>query len=57
MLLAQRTLRPIMGAPRGREPLLAVPSVFARLVMLWFLCSALPIAVIATLVVLRSYAG
>ena len=39
----------------GLEPRLAVPGVFARLVMLWFLCSALPIGVIATLVVLRSY--
>jgi class 3 adenylate cyclase len=56
MLLVQPILRPIMGAAtRGREPRLTVPGVFARLVMLWFLCSALPIAVIATLVVLRSY--
>ncbi|WP_082964198.1 adenylate/guanylate cyclase domain-containing protein [Mycobacterium sp. E796] len=56
MLFAQRTLRPIMGAATlGREPRLVVPSVFARLVLLWFLCSALPIGVIATLVVLRSY--
>ncbi|WP_372510697.1 adenylate/guanylate cyclase domain-containing protein [Mycobacterium montefiorense] len=56
MLLAQRTLRPIMGAAtRGQEPRLAVPGVFARLVMLWFLVSALPIGVVATLVVLRSY--
>jgi len=56
MLLAQRTLRPIMGAATlGCEPRLAVPSVFARLVLLWFLCSALPIALIAALVVLRSY--
>lgn len=55
MLLAQSTLRPIMGAAtRGCEPRLTVPGVFARLVMLWFLCSALPIGVIATLVVLRS---
>jgi class 3 adenylate cyclase len=55
-LLAQRTLRPIMGtATRGLEPRLAVPGVFARLVMLWFLVSALPIGVVATLVVLRSY--
>lgn len=55
MLLAQRTLRPIMGAAtRGLEPRLAVPGVFARLVMLWFLVSALPIGVVATLVVLRS---
>lgn len=56
MLLAQRTLRPIMGAAtRGGEPRLTVPGVLARLVLLWFLCSALPIGVIATLVVFRSY--
>ncbi len=56
MLLAQRTLRPIMAAAtRGSEPRLLVPGVFARLVLLWFLCSALPIGVITTLVVLRSY--
>jgi adenylate cyclase len=56
MLLAQRTLRPIMGAATlGCEPRLAVPSVFARLVMLWVMFSVLPIAVIAGLVVLRSY--
>lgn len=56
MLLAQRTLRPIMrAATLGAEPRLAVPSVYARLVLLWFLCSAFPIGVIATLVVLRSY--
>jgi adenylate cyclase len=56
MLFAQRILRPIIGtATLGREPRLAVPGVFARLVMLWVLCSALPIGVIAALVVLRSY--
>jgi adenylate cyclase len=56
MLLAQRTLRPIVrAATLGREPRMVVPSVFARLVLLWFLCSALPIGVIAALVVLRSY--
>jgi adenylate cyclase len=56
MLFAQRTLRPIMrAATLGLEPRLAVPGVFARLVLLWFLCSALPIVVIAALVVLRSY--
>ncbi|WP_369803266.1 adenylate/guanylate cyclase domain-containing protein [Mycobacterium sp. E2699] len=56
MLLSQRTLRPILGAATlGAEPRLAVPGVFARLVLLWFLCSALPIGVIAILVVLRSY--
>ncbi|WP_068180787.1 adenylate/guanylate cyclase domain-containing protein [Mycobacterium sp. UM_CSW] len=56
MLLGQRTLRPIMGAATlGSEPRMTVPGVFARLVLLWFMCSALPIGVIATLVVLRSY--
>lgn len=56
MLLAQRILRPIMGAATlGREPRLAVPSVFARLVVMWFLFSALPFGVIAVLIVLRSY--
>jgi adenylate cyclase len=56
MLLAQRTLRPIMGAATlGCEPRLAVPGVYARLVLLWFLCSAIPIGVIAALVVLRSH--
>jgi class 3 adenylate cyclase len=56
MLLSQRTLRPIMRAATvGCEPRMAVPGVYARLVLLWFLCSALPIGVIATLVVLRSY--
>jgi adenylate cyclase len=56
LLLAQRTLRPIMGAATlGSEPRLLVPGVFARLVLLWFLCSALPIGLITTLVVLRSY--
>jgi adenylate cyclase len=54
MLLAQRTLRPIVrAATLGCEPRLTVPGVFARLVLLWFLCSALPIGVIATLIVLR----
>ena len=56
MLLAQRVLRPIMrAATLGCEPRMAVPGVYARLVLLWFLCSAFPIGVIATLVVLRSY--
>jgi adenylate cyclase len=55
LLLAQHTLRPIMGAATlGAEPRLVVPGVFARLVLLWFLCSALPIGVIVTFVVLRS---
>jgi len=56
LLLTQRIVRPIMGAAtRNGEPRVAVPGVFARLIMLWFLCSALPIGVIAAFVVLRSY--
>jgi len=56
LLLTQRIVRPIMGAAtRGGEPRVAVPGVFARLVMLWFLCSALPIGVIGAFVVMRSY--
>lgn len=56
LLLTQRTLRPIMTvATRGREPRMTVPGVLARLVLLWFLCSALPICVIVAFVVMRSY--
>jgi adenylate cyclase len=56
LLLSQRTLRPIVrAATLGCEPRMAVPGVFARLVLLWFLCSALPIGVIAAFVVLRSH--
>jgi adenylate cyclase len=56
LLLAQHTLRPIMvAATRGSAPRLKVPGVFARLVLLWFLCAAFPIGVIATVVVLRSH--
>jgi adenylate cyclase len=55
LLLSQRTLRPIISAATlGSEPRLSVPGVLARLILLWFLCSALPIGVIATFVVLRS---
>jgi adenylate cyclase len=55
LLLAQRTLQPIMiAATRDATPRLAAPGVFARLVIMWFLCSAVPIGVIATFVVLRS---
>lgn len=56
LLLAQRTMRPILAvATRGREPRMTVPGVFARMVLLWFLCSAIPFGVIAAFVVLRSY--
>jgi adenylate cyclase len=56
LLLSQRTLRPIIRvATLGCEPRLSVPGVFARLVLLWFLCSALPIGVIGVFVVLRMY--
>jgi adenylate cyclase len=40
LLLSQRTLRPIMfAATRDAKPRLAVPGVFARLVLMWFLCT------------------
>lgn len=56
LLLTQRIVRPIIGAAtRGGEPQVAVPGVFARLAMLWLLCSALPIGVIAAFIVMRSY--
>ncbi len=56
LLLTQRIVRPIVvAATRGSEPRVAVPGVFARLVMLWFLCSALPIGIIAVLVAFRSF--
>jgi class 3 adenylate cyclase len=55
LLLSQHTLRPIMGAAtRGSEQRLTLPGVLARMVLMWFLCSALPIGVIAIFVVLRS---
>ena len=55
MLLAQHSLRPIMiAATRDATPRLAVPGVLARLVLMWFLFSAVPVGVIATFVVLRS---
>jgi adenylate cyclase len=55
LLLAQGTLRPIMiAATRGCEPHLATPGVLARLVLMWFLCSALPVVIIAAFVILRS---
>ncbi|MGB8388460.1 adenylate/guanylate cyclase domain-containing protein [Mycobacterium sp.] len=56
LLLTQRILRPILAAAtRGGEPRVAVPGVYARMILLWVLCSALPIGVIAAFVVFRSY--
>lgn len=56
LLLAQRTLRPIMiASTRGCEPRLTVPGVFARMVLLWFLCSAVPFGVITIFITLRSF--
>jgi adenylate cyclase len=56
LLLSQRTMRPIIrAAALDGEPHLAVPGVFARLILLWFLCSALPITIIGVFVVLRMY--
>ncbi len=56
LLLAQRFLRPILAAAtRGMDGDVATPGVFARLLLVWFLSSVLPISVIAVLVCMRSY--
>ena len=48
-------IRPILAAAtHASERLVAAPGVFARLILLWLLCSALPCLVIVALVVVRS---
>jgi adenylate cyclase len=55
LLLTMRLIRPILAAAtHASERLVAAPSVFARLILLWLLCSALPCLVIVALVVVRS---
>ena len=50
-----KLIRPLLAAAtHASERLVAAPSVFARLILLWLLCSALPCAVIVALVVVRS---
>jgi adenylate cyclase len=55
LLLTQNMIRPMLAAAtHASERLVAAPSVFARLILLWLLCSALPCLVIVALVVVRS---
>jgi adenylate cyclase len=55
LLLTMKIIRPILAAAtHASERLVAAPGVFARLMLLWLLCSALPCAVIVALVVVRS---
>jgi len=55
LLLTIRLIRPMLAAAtHASERLVAAPSVFARLILLWLLCSALPCLVIVALVVVRS---
>jgi adenylate cyclase len=55
LLLTQRTLRPIVAAAmHGSDDGVTAPSVLARLVLMWLLCSALPCGAIAALVFIRS---
>lgn len=56
LLLTINVVRPILAAAtHTSERLIAAPGVLARLILLWLLCSALPCAVIAALVVVRSH--
>ena len=55
LLLTIELIRPMLAAAtHASERLVAAPSVFARLILLWLLCSALPCLVIAALVVVRA---
>jgi adenylate cyclase len=59
LLLTERSLRPILLAAaqesEGSEGVVTAPGVFARLMSLWLLSSALPCAVILTLIFVRSH--
>ena len=55
LLLTINIIRPILAAAtHASERLVAAPGVYARLILLWLLCSALPCLVIVALVVVRS---
>jgi class 3 adenylate cyclase len=55
LLLTQGGLRPILTAvSRGSEGWLTVPSVQARMILLWVLCSALPSFAIAAIIFIRA---
>ncbi len=55
LLLTMDIVRPMLAAAtHATERLVAAPGVWARLILLWLLCSALPCLVIVALVVVRS---
>ena len=54
LLLTQRTIRPVMLAAAQGEGGLVVPRVLTRLMIMWFLGSALPCATIGAIVFIRS---
>ena len=55
LLLTMDIVRPMLAAAtQATERLVAAPGVWARLILLWLLCSALPCLVIVALVVVRS---
>jgi adenylate cyclase len=55
ILLTQRTVRPIVAAAtHDAEGLVRYPGVLARLINMWVLCSAIPSAAIAALILMRA---
>lgn len=55
ILLTTNIIRPMLAAAtHASERLIAAPGVWARLILLWLLCSALPCLVIVALVVVRA---
>jgi len=55
LLLTMDIVRPMLAAAtQVTERLIAAPGVWARLILLWLLCSALPCLVIVALVVVKS---
>jgi class 3 adenylate cyclase len=55
LLLTMNLIRPLLAAAtHASERLVTAPGVFARLILMWLLCSALPCLVIVALVVVRS---
>jgi adenylate cyclase len=55
LLLTMDIVRPMLAAAtHASERLIAAPGVWARLILLWLLCSALPCLVIVALVVVRA---
>ncbi len=55
LLLTQDDLRPILAAvTEGSEGWITVPSVQARMILMWLLCSALPAGAIAGIILIRA---